>query len=244
MKIFNAMDDFVNEKICFPHKVCGKFDSLKEAKEKLTAIDGYFYPTVLLDIIRYNVCYRDYMRANGKDAILKRISEELDEPTLVNSPIMSTLMRMRLSNGVSYYDIQCYHINDKVEILGHVFDGLEDIRNHVSLYASETDERGCQSYYVPRCSKTENEVYEDISIGELAQWYFDQNYKSQSYQNYIFRATPITQEDMEKAFSMFDLHHCSHNFCGVNETIRCDGLPMLYHDSMTEYMLLATDKNK
>ena len=120
---------------------------------------------------------------------------------------------------LSDYDIQCYNIKDKISILGHTFNGLKDIREHIELYGREGfDGLHCWS-------PTEVEPYKDVHIGHFYENYpiFD-SYDlgdDRTYQNYIFRNTPITENDMKNAFGV------SHraNFCMVHENIPEEKIP-------------------
>lgn len=135
------------------------------------------------------------------------------------------------------YDIQCYNIKDKITIHGHTFNGLQDIREHIELFGREGHD-GLHCW-----SPTEVEPYKDVHIGHFYENYpvFD-SYDlgdDRTYQNYIFRNTPITESDMKNAFGI------SHraNFCMVHENILEEMLPILYYSGDGQYMLLATKSN-
>ena len=60
-----------------------------------------------------------------------------------------------------------------------------------------------------------------------------------TYQNYIFCATPITENDMKDAFKNFH----GFNFSMVHENMPEENLPILYYRGDGKYMLLATAKS-
>lgn len=66
------------KKICFPHYSYGEFDSLQEAFIELKAASRWS-PYMLADIVLYNVCYRDYLRSHGVDALLRKLIAEAPE---------------------------------------------------------------------------------------------------------------------------------------------------------------------
>ena len=137
---------------------------------------------------------------------------------------------------VAIYDIQCYNIKDKITVLGHTFDGLEDVIKHRELIGKEFM-RGFD------CFAPQNvNVYSDIHIGELYENYpiFD-SYDlgdDRTYQNYIFRKDEISRKEMEAAFAVYHRG----NFCMVHEQIPEGMLPILYYSGEGNYMLLATNK--
>ena len=68
--------------------------------------------------------------------------------------------------------------------------------------------------------------------------WFNQTYDScdnRTYQNYIFRTSPIAEEDMKEALKI----PLNFNFCMVHEHIPKERLPILYYSGEGEYMLLA-----
>ena len=89
-----------------------------------------------------------------------------------------------------------YSIKDDIEILGHVFHGLQDIKDHVELSLYRSYKHGMASIVEPikKC---------EVHVGEMWSPYpcFDSEdylYENRTYQNYIFRSRPITQDDMRK----------------------------------------------
>ncbi len=223
-------------KICFPHHSKGQFESLEQALQTLKR-ERYGWAEYLLpEIVQYNVCYRDYLRAYGMEALIERLTEEAPDLRNETGSLKYLWDWWTRKEQLADYDIQCYHINDKITILGHAFNGLEDIVRHRAIIGKEFFS-GFECF-------TPNEIneYPDVHIGELYDNYptFD-SYDvgdDRTFQNYIFRTKPITEDDMKEAFKTS--HRC--NFCMVHEDIPIQSLPILYYKGEGEYMLLATSK--
>ena len=126
------------------------------------------------------------------------------------------------------------HINDDVEILGHVFHGLADIKDHVEMSLYKDYSRGMAK------SRETNKACE-IHVGEMWMPYpcFDSSdyaYEDRTYQNYIFRRNPITQEDMRK-LSELRSHGDERR---VSDDVPLEMLPMVYYCGDDDTMLVAT----
>lgn len=222
-------------KICFPHHSQGEFSSLNEAFRYLRKREYGWSWFTLTEIVKYNIFYRDYLREHGIDSLIKKIIEEVSELS-EDKKALNHLREWATKEKVAIYDIQCYNIKDKITVLGHTFDGLEDVIKHRELIGKEFM-RGFD------CFAPQNvNVYSDIHIGELYENYpiFD-SYDlgdDRTYQNYIFRKDKISRQDMETAFAVYH----KGNFCMVHEQIPINLLPLLYYNGDGNYMLLATKK--
>lgn len=223
-------------KICFPHYAKGVFESLAQALKTLKRKKNGWYHYMLTEIVQYNVCYRDYLRIHGMKRLIEHLIEEV--PELKNEIESLEYLRNYFSRRekLAEYDIQCYHIKDQVQILGHTFSGLADIIKHRAIIGKEFY-LGFECYTPKKINE-----YADVHIGELYDNYpiFDSSdvCDDRTYQNYIFRTSPITEDDMKEAFNT------SHgfNFCMVHESISIHRLPILYYKGDGNYMLLATKK--
>jgi len=129
-------------------------------------------------------------------------------------------------------NIQKLSIKEDVEILGHVFHGLQDIKDHVemSLYDS--------SHGVAKAREPKSKC--EVHVGEVWASYpcFDSEdfmYEDRTYQNYIFRSRPITQDDMQQLSALPS--KC--NYCRVSENIPPEMLPMVYYVGDGDTMLAA-----
>ena len=126
-----------------------------------------------------------------------------------------------------------YSIKDDIEILGHVFHGLQDIKDHVELSLYRSYKHGMASIVEPikKC---------EVHVGEMWSPYpcFDSEdylYENRTYQNYIFRRRPITQDDMKKLSEL----PSSCNECRVSENVPEDMRPMVYYVGDGAIMLVA-----
>ncbi len=124
-------------------------------------------------------------------------------------------------------------IADDVEILGHVFHGLEDIRKHVemSLY---------KRYSYGPADEQKQEKTCEVHVGEMWMPYpcFDaEDYANEdrTYQNFVFRDRPITQDDM-KALSEL---RSKGDECRVSELMPAEVLPVVYYVGEGGIMLVA-----
>ena len=223
-------------KICFPHHcLCGEFSSLNEAFRYLRKKEYGWSDSTLTEIVRYNIFYRDYLREYGIDALIAMVIE--DAPELADDrSALNYLRKWVKKDKLSAYDIQCYNIKDKVTILDHTFEGLEDIIRHREIVGKEFY-RGFECFMSKDIS-----TYQDIHIGEIYENYpiFD-SYDlgdDRTYQNYIFRKQHITEQDMKTAFGIYH----NWNFCMVHEQIPFNLLPILYYRGEGDYMLLASNK--
>ena len=138
-------------------------------------------------------------------------------------------------NPIADYDIQMYHIDDDITILGHTFHGLKDVRQHCEMTAS------LGSYLF--CFPTKEHIpLENIHVGIIDKSYpkFDSYDYSDTrcYENYIFAPKPITKEQMQQYANI----KLESNYCMVHEHIPAENLPILYYVGEGPYMVLATPK--
>lgn len=223
-------------KICFPHHSNGKFDSLKEAVRTLKRRKSGWWEYMLTDIVRYNVCYRDILRKHGIETLIERLVGEAPELGSDGGSLDHLREWWERTKPLGAYDIQCYHVKDRVTILGHTFEGLEDIVRHRGII-------GRDLWNDIDCSVPDRvDEYPDVHIGELYSNYpvfdsFDLG-DDRTYRNYIFRSSPVTEREMKKAYDA-PFTSC---FSMVHENMRKNRLPVLYYDGDSAYMLLATVK--
>ena len=220
-------------KICFPHYKKGEFASLADALKFINRETYSVSRHALCKIVQYNICYRNHLRRHSVEDLIIHLIEEAPQ-LKEEKALLHRLREWAAEEKLADYDIQCYNIKDKVTILGHTFNGLKDIREHIELY-------GCEGFDGLHCwSPTEVELYEDVHIGHFFESYpaFD-SYDladDRTYQNYIFRPTPITEANMKDAFRTFH----GFNFCMIHENIPEENLPILYYKGDGQYMLLAS----
>lgn len=221
-------------KICFPHYALGEYDSLKKAICSIKKMSNGWLGRTLINIVQYNLCYRDYLKEFGFDSLIERLFNEVPELRKEKESLLYLNDWWRERNKkIAPYDIQCYNINDQVTILGHTFNGLGDIFKHRTVAGRR---------YSDNFLHMPNSEYEGIHIAEIYDEYpkfdeFDCD-DDRTYQNYFFSDLPITDMEMKKMKS------CSYtsNYCMVHESIPEELLPMLYYGGDGKYMLLATPK--
>ena len=124
-------------------------------------------------------------------------------------------------------------IDDDVEMLGHVFHGLDDIKRHVemSLY---------KNYAHGKADEREPEERCEVHVGEMWMPYpcfdfEDSLYEDRTYQNYILRRRPITQGDMKRLSAL----PSKGNELRITEELPIDMLPMVYYVGDGDTMLVA-----
>ncbi len=222
-------------KICFPHYKRGVFASLADALQFFNCESNYISRYALREIVQYNTCYRNHLRLHGVENLILRLIDEA--PKLKKETVLLQHLReWATEEKLADYDIQCYNIADEITILGHTFNGLTDVKEHIELRCRE-------EYDGLHCwSPAEVDNYDDVHIGHFYENYpvFD-SYDlcdDRTYQNYIFRRKPITESDMREAFQTY--HRA--DFCMVHENIPDENLPVLYYCGEGEYMLLATKR--
>ncbi len=224
-------------RICFPNYEHRHFNSLQKAYRYFMYVKYCDFSYLIANIIQYNICYRDYLREYGIELLIEKLCDEA--PELNNDSNTIDCLRKwwnDCGSCIAEYDIQCYHIQDEITILGHTFNGLNDIIKHCEMTCKE----GLPGMIY--CSPLERKKQADIHVGEIYERYpiFDSSdlKDRRAFRNFIFRHSPICEMDMRDALTI--PHRC--NFCMVNESIPHDMLPILYYKGDGEHMLLATGK--
>lgn len=190
----------------------------------------------LAEIVRHNIRYRDYLRKFGIEALIKQLTEEA--PDIANHPEgLEHLRNWWTKIGcLAPYDIQCYNIHDKITVLGHDFNGLDDVQRHRTQCIRNNSPSFDRA--VVKRIKTDPLIY----ICEIYENYprFDSydNCDDRTYRNYLFKKRPFTSDDMRERGQMFS----ESKFCMVHERIPEKYLPVLYYPGEGDYMILATSK--
>ncbi|MBQ8628779.1 MAG: hypothetical protein IJ421_04810 [Prevotella sp.] len=223
------------QKICFPHYERGEFDSLEDVYKFLRNKSMDCFEYILVDIIRYNKCYRDFLRENGMDMLVERLSGEIPLTSMDKRVVEYLYEWWNMTGGLADYNIQCVNVEDKITIYGHTFNGLKDILEHCEMKGRD-NLFGFETY---RNDGKGNDT--DVHVGMVYEMYpvFDSSdYKDRRmYQNVIFRRSPIAESDLKEAFAI--PHKV--DFCMVNESIPDKLLPVIYYKGYGKYMLLATE---
>ena len=124
-------------------------------------------------------------------------------------------------------------INDDINILGHTFHGLRDIRRHV-------EKSLMRDFTMYEVDDVEPMAKCDVHVGHLWVPYpcFDMDdfaNESRFYHNFIFRRRPITRDDMRLLWGL----PAEANHCRVTELLPPDIGPILYYLGCGDTMLLA-----
>ena len=197
----------------------------------------------LVDIVKYNVRFRDCLRNTGIEGVMEMMTEEC--PSLATEEEELGKLRQwwkeRMDEHIADYDIQCYPRDAQLKLCGSMFDGLEDIERQVEMAAIDRYIWNDDCAY-PRKEYKQNP--NGLHVGCLWQSYptFDSSDSSdgRSYDNYIVRSHPITASDMKQLYDV----KSETNACRVHEFVPEDLLPIVYHDGNNKYILVATKKNE
>ena len=212
--------------VCCSYPEKGKFNSLQDAVVYLAKRnDLHIY---LPEIVYYNIEHRDMLREMGIEAYVEYLKNKCPLFATDTRAIDAMYQMWETEEQVANYDIQCYHIRDKVTVLGHTFNGLKDIKSHCSII-----------------SKVKREPLDGLYVGQLYDSYpildhYDLG-DDRTYQNYFFRNHLIKKSDLLTAM---DRISCYFNFCMVHELIPEELLPILYYRGDGNHMLLATSKQQ
>ena len=184
--------------------------------------------------IQYNIVMRDMLRQKGIEGLLDEIFTIVPKNSI--SPLtIRYITKYWTENPIADYDIQMYHIDDDITILGHTFHGLQGVRQHCEMLASQGSHLLC-------FPTKEHVPLENIHVGMIDKSYpkFDSYDYSDTrcYENYIFAPQPITKEQMLQYANIKQ----ESNYCMVHEHIPAENLPILYYVGEGPYMVLATPK--
>ena len=225
-------------KICVPNYDAKWYPDLDCAVRALQAVEKSL-KYVLRGIVQYNVRYRDYLREHGSEALVELMLSEA--PTLKESPEDVKYLRYWLTNrlhAVAAYDIQCYNINDTIELFGKEIHGLGQLLECTEVFMKDDSD---SKLWLP---KNPRPKIDGLHIGQMYESYpkFD-SYDwgdNREYQNYIIRTHPISEDEMKK---LYDLPSGS-NAIRVHEHIPESMLPVVYYEGDGDRMLVATRTEK
>lgn len=190
------------------------------------------------DLLLHNVVVRDAMRRLGVSAVIEHIKTfaPADEKLLRE---LEKFQSDYPDGSIADYDIQVHSVFEDVQILGHTFCGLNDIVAHEEMMLNERSDSKDRAY-----SRTPQKR-SNVHVGEVWASYpcFDaEDYanENRTYQNYIVRERPITNEDLQKLKAL----PSRGNYERINEKLPVSMLPMVYYQGDGCYMLIATEKRK
>lgn len=225
-------------KICYPCYGRGKFASLASLFNYLAEDESrYISPYSLINIVQYNIPYRNHVRSYGIDSLVERLY--MEAPQLYERPMMIKFLREWAEyEPIADYDIQYLCVDDKVTIFGHTFNGLRDISRSAELWGCDYGQGVDCTRVIPAFCN------EKVHVADIYKGYpqFDNTDVGdhRAYHNYIFRNHPISEKDVERVM------HTPHgfNFCMMHEHICEDQLPILYYSGSGKYMVLASKKSE
>ena len=134
-------------------------------------------------------------------------------------------------------EICTFDISDDVMILGHMFHGLDDIKQHVEMSLYKDWSRG-------EARAQEPEKSCKVPVGEMWMPYpcfdwEDSMNENRTYQNFVLRSRPITQDDMRQ-LSKLPSHG---NELRISNDIPEDMLPMVYYCGEGNEMIVAQKRD-
>lgn len=128
-------------------------------------------------------------------------------------------------------------IDADIKIGRHVIHGLDGLKALVEKSA-------LKSYLTPTGINKREHAKSPLHVGEVWRPYprFDSEDEAdnRSYQNYIIRTAPISDEEMLRLVNL----NSRINDCRVHEQTPEDMLPMVYYEGDGKTMLLATRQKK
>ena len=228
----------MKDKIRFPIYGGGKYECLEDVIRAFKEEEWKKLSTYICKIVEYNIPYRDYLRENGIDGLIEHLCDEAPSFREEEDAIKELQGWYSQQGGIADYDIQCYGIDDSFDVLGHTFQGLQEIRERVEMFSFQ----GYSGFRIFTPEETVGSP-DGLHIGMMFQSYpqFD-SYDAgdnRSYDNYIIRKKEITKSDMEKLSEVPSLY----NDMRIHERIPASMLPILYYGGSGDYILLATAKD-
>ena len=224
------------KKVCFPCYGGCEFRSLQEAVDHVQRMRGGL--SVYIDkIVLYNIRFRDCLRAEGIDGVIRMLIDEV--PIIANDieaiDSLKWTWTERMKEHIADYDIQCLPKDGWILIENFLFGGLDEIEEQVEM--SGNPRHIFKRWYT-------REGYEPnpagLHIGNIWESYpmFDSSDASdgRSYNNYVFSKKPLTEDMMEQYCKEIS---SDFNACMVHEHIPKSLLPILYYDGDSDNVLLA-----
>ena len=174
------------QKVYFPCYGGCEFGNLQEAVNYVKNMRGGLY-VYIVEIILYNIRFRDCLRANGIDAVIQMLIDEAPIIALDFKGIdhLKKMWHERLDEHIAAYDIQCLPQDNRLYIEGCWLDGLDDIEAQVEVSGNP---RHTYSKWYTRQEYKHNPL--GLHIGNIWESYpvFDSYDASdgRSYNNYVF----------------------------------------------------------
>lgn len=228
-------------KVCFPCYGGCEFLNLKEALNYVKQMPGGL-SVYIMDIVLYNIRFRDCLREEGIEGVIKKLFDEAPEIAYETDALdnLKEKWRGRMKERIADYDIRCLPKDDWILIEDCLFDGLNDIDSQAEICGNP---RHLFKKWYTREGYIRNPA--GMHVGDIYENYpvFD-SYDvgdNRCYHNYVFSRVPLTEEMMEEYCNKISSHF---NNCMVHEDIPEVLLPIIYYNGDSDYVLLATAKQK
>ena len=229
----------MKQKVFFPcYGGCG-FGSLAEAVNYVQKMRGGL-SVYISEIVMYNIRFRDCLRENGIDGVIKMLIDEA--PAIAKDSKAIEYLKQkwteRMNEHIADYDIQCLPKDGLILINDYLFNGLDEIDAHSEMSGNPNHRFG-------RWYSREGYLHNPtgLHVGNIWESYpmFDSSDASdgRSYNNYVISMEPLTEEKMDE---YCDRIRASSNACMVHEYIPEDLLPIVYWDGDSDNVLVATAK--
>lgn len=229
----------MKQKVFFPCYGGCEFNSLAETVNYVQQMRGGL--SVYIDkIVKYNIRFRDCLRENGIDGVIKMLIDEAPAIELETEALdyLKEKWTNRMKEHIADYDIQCLPKDGPIRIGGCLFNGLKEI-------ASQAEMSGCPNRLISTWYNREGYQQNPagLHIGNIWKSYptfdsFDDS-DGRSYNNYVFSNQPLTEAMMNQYWEQIPYKS---NYCMVHEHIPEALLPVLYWDGDSDNVLLATKK--
>ena len=188
----------------------------------------------IADVVLYNVCYRDYLRAHGIDALIEHLCRQAPAFRSETKAIKALRDKVERCGPLADYDIQCLSTDDSFSVFGHRFSGLRDVRRSVERYhrnngfdfdAKEYDK--LDDIHI-LCDYEPYPIFDSYDLSD-----------NRDYNNYFFLPCPFTSDEI----SLIDAMHTYGNNCKISEQLEgVKDMPLLYYKGDGPSMLLVTAK--
>ena len=200
-------------------------------------VTGEFYNELYVfisAIVQYNACYRDYLRAHGIDALIEHLCEQAPAFRFETEAMNTLRANAEKWGPLGDYDIQCLPTNAPFTVLGHRFNGLQEVSRSAEKYHRHNGNDFDAEKYVKLddihifCSYEPYPIFDFADVGD-----------DRTYSNYFFRQRPFTGDDIAFINAMPSFG----NNCKVSEHMtNVSEMPMLYYKGDGPSMLLVTAK--
>lgn len=214
-----------------------EYANLAKAVEELSENNRRDLQIFIDDIVEYNIRYRDCLRTNGIEGVIKLLISEA--PKIAENAQVIEVLRERWRDEtheqIADYNIQCLPKKSRFCVEGCWFDGLEDVVEQVEMigyihhlskwYAIDKYKHNAAGLHIAEIKDS----YPKFDIYDIGDDRF--------YCNYLFSRQPFTEELMER-YEKEVPRGC--NCMMVHENIPHEFLPILYYNGDSDWMLLAS----